>query len=280
MSKMFASRARRKLLAASGAALTLAGFGATAALADHSWNNYHWQRTTPELTIRVGDNVTNVWQTFLEDAVYGGTFGNGWNASRYIESPIVAGSANPRNCRGLAGTIQVCNSSYGQTGWLGIASIRISGGHITQGTTKLNDTYFNTAKYNTPSWRALVTCQEIGHDYGLGHQDEDFATDNTNSCMDYTSAPQGNETPDAHDFAQLETIYSHTDASAQLASASTEPPGAAASDEAGGEGPEDWGRGVQFHDNGLPFVFEKTVAPGTKVITHVFWTEERVKHHR
>lgn len=30
-------------------------------------------------------------------------------------------------------------------GWLGIASISVNGSHITQGTVKLNDTYFNQA---------------------------------------------------------------------------------------------------------------------------------------
>src|SRR5688572_31754287 len=52
-------------------------------------------------------------------------------------------------CRPTAGRIEVCNAAYGNNGWLGIAQIWISGAHITQGTTKLNDTYFNTDTYNT-----------------------------------------------------------------------------------------------------------------------------------
>ena len=230
-------------------------------LASHSWSNYHWKRTTSELTIPVGDNVTAVWDSHLTKAVAD------WNQSTVINSPKVAGSANPRNCRGVAGTIQVCNSTYGNTGWLGIASISLSGGHITQGTTKLNDTYFNTSQYNTPSWRALVTCQEIGHDYGLGHQDEDFNTDSTNSCMDYTSLPAGNESPDAHDYQQLLSIYNHLESAASTAFGGNGNAGAADI----GDSPSDWGRAIHFTKDGRPDVFERVDGPGRKTITHVFW---------
>jgi hypothetical protein len=105
----------------------------------------------------------------------------------------------------------VRNSRYGNTGWLGIASISLSGGHIVQGTTKLNDTYFDTPTYNTPAWRALVTCQEVGHDYGLDHQDEDFNNANLNTCMDYTNNPASNQHPNAHDYQQLLDIYNHVE---------------------------------------------------------------------
>ncbi len=228
-------------------------------LAVHSWSNYHWSRSGAELTVPVGDNVDSRWDSYLQTAVVD------WNKSTVINSPLGAGSANPKNCRGVAGTIQVCNSTYGNTGWLGIASISLSGGHISQGTTKLNDTYFNTAQYNTPSWRGLVTCQEIGHDYGLGHQDEDFATDTTNSCMDYTNLPAGNEHPDAHDYQQLTTIYNHVE------SAMTIGGGRGASGVDVGNTPAEWGRAIHFLRDGRPDVFERVDGPGAKTITHVFW---------
>ena len=55
----------------------------------------------------------------------------------------------------------------------------------------MNDSYFNTAKYNTPAWRRLVMCQEVTHDFGLDHQDEIFNNANLGSCMDYTNDPDG-----------------------------------------------------------------------------------------
>ena len=47
------------------------------------------------------------------------------------------------------------------------------------------------AQYNTPAYRRFVTCQELGHDFGLDHQDEVFDNPNLGSCMDYTNDPDG-----------------------------------------------------------------------------------------
>ena len=39
--------------------------------------------------------------------------------------------------------VRICNLAYGNTGWLGLASISLdSNGHIVKGYTKLDDTYF------------------------------------------------------------------------------------------------------------------------------------------
>ena len=54
-------------------------------------------------------------------------------------------------------------------------------------------------------------CQEIGHIFGLGHQDENFNDPPMGTCMDYASDPNPNQYPDSHDYAQLETIYAHLD---------------------------------------------------------------------
>lgn len=243
--------------------LGIVALGVTApVIASHSWGTYHWKRTTAELTVPVGDNVDSRWDSHLVKAVAD------WNKSTVINSPLVAGSTNPRQCRAVAGTIQACNAAYGQNGWLGLASISLSGGHIIQGTTKLNDTYYNMAQYNTPAWRASVTCQEIGHDYGLGHQDEDSSTDNTTSCMDYTSQPAGNESPDAHDYQQLLSIYNH------MESAMTAMMGGGASSGASadvGDTPDTWGRPVKFDRQGRPNVYERIDGPGRKTLTHVTW---------
>jgi hypothetical protein len=233
---------------------------ATPVIATHSWNGYHWKRTTAELAVAIGDNVSAAWDSYLSTAV------SDWNQSTVINSPLVPGSTRAANCRPVAGTIQVCNRTYGNNGWLGIATIWLSGGHISQGTTKLNDTYFNTATYNTPAWRRLVMCQEIAHDYGLDHQDENFNNPNLGTCMDYTSNPTGppsNEHPNAHDYEQLLAIYNHFESSfgaSQIASVS-EP----------GDTPAEWGRPIHFLRDGRPDVYERVEGPGRKVITHVFW---------
>ena len=171
-----------------------------AASANHSWNGYHWARTANPFTLKVGDNVSGAWDSVLR------TTSSDWSQSTVLNMTVVAGGAKSRNCRPTAGRDEVCNGAYGSTGWLGVAQVWLSGKHITQGTVKLNDTYFNTSKYNTTAWRNLVSCQEVGHTLGLDHQDENLDNANLVTCMDYTNNPSTNQHPNSHDYAELVTI--------------------------------------------------------------------------
>lgn len=187
----------------------------TPAAANHSWGTYHWGRTANPVTVKYGDNLTSQWDFYLDQGIAD------WNKSSVVKMTKVAGTVtNPKRCVAPQGRVEVCNASYGYTGWLGIAGISVSGGHIVSGYTKLNDSYYASATYNKPAWRALVTCQEIAHNVGLGHQDENFDNANLGTCMDYTNVPDSNQHPNQHDFDQLVTIYGgHTD-STNTASAS------------------------------------------------------------
>jgi hypothetical protein len=240
------------------AAVTAAvGLIAMPAGARHAWKNYHWARTTTQISPPVGDNVSSQWDSYLNTAVAD------WNRSTVIESALTAGQTTPATCDPKPGRIEVCNGAYGQNGWLGIASIWLVNGHISQGTSKMNDTYYASAQYNTPAWRAAVMCQEIGHDYGLAHQDENFRTDATNSCMEYTNIPAGNEHPDQHDYDQLASIYSHTDSAAATL------PGRSA--KAPGNEMRNWGRVIGTDKQGHWNQFERDLGNGEKLITHVTW---------
>jgi hypothetical protein len=241
---------------------------ATPASATHSWGGYHWARTANPFTLQLGDNVDGRWDAYLVNATAD------WNKGTIVKSKIVPGTSAALRCRGVVGTIQVCNYTYGRTGWLGIASISISGTHITQGTVKLNDTYYNTAQYNTPAWRQMVMCQEVAHDFGLAHQDEGFGPPNLGSCMDYTNAPSGgggyglsNEHPNSHDFDMLAQIYNHRDTTTTVAATSTRM--AAAWDP--GLTLKEWGRPVKFLRDGRPHVFQREDGRGQITLTHVFW---------
>jgi hypothetical protein len=262
---------------------------ASVTFADHSWNGYHWARTSNPFTIKVGDNVTAAWDPYLDEAI------SDWNQSTVLDLLEVAGSSN-RSCRPTSGRIEVCNAKYGNTGWLGIAQIWITGGeHITQAVTKLNDTYFNTSQYNTPAWRRLVMCQEIAHDFGLDHQDETFNNFNLGSCMDYTNAPAGgvvggfnygpsNEHPNAHDYEQIEIIYQHLDSTTTIGQSvdsrgnGQTPP---AMNDLDLGGPNQWGKLVSSSRNGRVQVFELDFGNGNRILTHVFWasSEEREEDH-
>lgn len=238
------------------------GVAGVPVIADHSWQTYHWATSTGIASAPIVDNTTGAWPARVKIARAD------WNRSASVESGYSTATTNAKRCPMKSGTIQVCNSSYGQTGWLGIASISLSGGHIVAGSTKLNDTYFNTPSYSSESWKQLVTCQEIGHDYGLGHQDENFNTDTTNSCMDYTSAPAGNEHPDQHDFDQLQSIYAHLDGAATVATANATR-GEALGVETG-DTPGEWGRAIGTDAAGRPNEYVRNFK-GLIVITHVTW---------
>lgn len=239
------------------------------ASANHSWNNYHWARSGSQITPPVKMAVTSAWRNYVQTAAAD------WNQSSVIQSPGPTDVSNdPKRCAAIAGQILVCNAAYGKRGWLGIASIWLQNGHISQGTTKLNDSYYGAGSvYNTPAWRAAVTCQEIGHDYGLGHQDENFNDDRTTSCMEYTSKPEGNEHPDFHDYAQLETIYAHPDATnfgvVEVGKARAAPPGLSGA--TSGDSPAEWGRAIGTDAHGRPNVYQQDIGNGIKKITHVLW---------
>ncbi len=180
------------------------------ALANHAWGNYHWQRASNPVALDVGDNVSSGWDSYLNTAM------SDWDQSTVLSLRGVAGGTTGSTCAPTSGRIEVCNAEYGNTGWLGVAQIWVQRSHIAQATTKVNDTYFNQPQYNTAAWRRLVMCQEVGHDFGLDHQDENFNNPNLGTCMDYTSDPDGppsNEHPNSHDYEQLLLIYEHLDGS-------------------------------------------------------------------
>lgn len=246
----------------------------TTAQADHAWGSYHWARTTPQFTLKLGNNLTSSdWRGHLTRT------SSDWNSGRGpLLTAVVAGGSNKR-CSMVAGTAQVCNGTYGNNGWLGLASINITGGvHITQGSAKMNDTYFNQAFYNNPNERLHVMCQEVAHTFGLGHQSEDGSSQN--SCMDYFSNTGANAgstistKPNAHDFEMLKTMYSHLDSSTTVASFGGILEAMASSDADISDDPNSWGHLVKQSANGRSSEYERHNMNGSKTITHVFWTLE------
>jgi hypothetical protein len=195
-----------KALAIVGVALTSVALVGTA-LANHAWGNYHWSRASNPFTLQVGDNVSSGWDGHLSTAV------GDWSESVVLDLTQVPGNGSGATCSPTSGRIEVCNGAYGNNGWLGIAQIWVKRSHITQATTKVNDTYFDSPPYNTSDWRQLVMCQEVGHDFGLDHQDEDFNNPNLGTCMDYTNDQSSNQRPNSHDYEQLVLIYEHLDGS-------------------------------------------------------------------
>jgi hypothetical protein len=260
---------RLRLLATAAAAGLLAVTAlASPVQANHSWSNYHWARTSNPFTIKLDRNLTSNWNTYLSVA------SSDWTASSKLNTTVVTGSFGSKtSCTPTTGHVEVCNAAYGTTGWLGVASISITtGNHISRGSVKLNDTYFNMAQYNTGPWRQLVTCQEVGHTFGLAHQDENFTNPNLNTCMDYTNSPSSNQHPNAHDYAQLDTIYAHLDSfNTPTFAGSFARFEAAADEDMTAETTAKWGtlvHGSAAHGIGI---FMRDLGNGNRTVTQVIW---------
>lgn len=246
------------------AAFALAAVPAGAS-AEHAWG-YHWARVANPFTLQLGDNVASAWDTYLAEAA------NDWRASSVLETMVVAGGTTPRRCRPTAGRVEVCSYRYGFNGWLGLAQIWVSGTHITQAIVKLNDSYFGTPTYNTPAWRRLVVCQEVGHTLGLDHQDEEFSNPNLGTCMDYTSNPQGppsNEHPNTHDYDQLEAIYAHLDSTSTVGNPAATRGMPPAMGQIEFDTPAQWGQLVRASRDGRLLLYVLDFGRGFRVFTFV-----------
>ena len=256
---------------------------AAPALASHSWGGYHWStRTAGTLSLDVVTSNSAYWESAI------GTSIGDWNNPVANNAPdvlalnrIASNSIDRRRCNPIAGKVLVCNYAYGKRGWLGIANIWLSGGHISQATTKLNDSYYGAgSSYDTAAWRALVACQEVGHDFGLDHQDTGYAAPNFGTCMDYTNDPTGsgaylypNTSPNFHDYEELGIIYNHAHANLTLQSAGAS--GSAAWHPGpGGDSPAEWGRATHFDKLGRADTFVEDLGNGHRKLTHVFWALE------
>ena len=246
----------RKLVATGGLMVALVGFAGTAS-ANHSWNGYHWARTSNPFTIKLGDNVSGSWDSHLQTA------SADWSQSTVLDTTIVAGGTNPRPCRPTSGRVEVCSASYGNTGWLGLAQIWITGGtHITQGVVKNNDYYFSpssTYPYNNEAEKLHVICQEIGHTLGLDHQDTSGASLNT--CMDYYHNTGDSDTksthPNNHDYDELVTIYTHLDSFTTVGAAAGFLPDAVPS----------FAPATRLNDS----TYVDDLGGGRKLVTYVIW---------
>jgi hypothetical protein len=298
---MFAMSRARLLVAlivwlALAAVLALYAFSSTAS-ANHSWSNYHWGRGAGQFTLGLENNLTagSPWLQYLQTT--SSSDKNDWSDSTVLDAKIVDNEAWTSTCPATSGRVKACNKEYGDNGWLGLATVWTSSGHILQGTAKMNDTYFNQPRYNTTGWRNLVMCQEVGHTFGLAHTDETNGNANLGSCMDYTGDPDGTRTKSDgtdpwgtkdnqypggdnpktskvveidHDYAHLKKIYGgHADGATTVGSASAAsrmPPEARAVNTANRA---ERGRLVHRSAGGEVEVYVRDFGGGHQVITRV-----------
>jgi hypothetical protein len=115
----------------------------------------------------------------------------------------------------------------------------------------------------------------LGHNIGLGHQDEDFNNTSLFSCMDYQNPPY--EYPNPHDYEQLDTIYGHTDSYDSYTGAAggggggggcNAPPGKGCN-KSGANGAVGWGMSLGRKGNAETFI--RIDPDGARHLVHVTW---------
>jgi hypothetical protein len=278
-------------------AAAAAAFMSSPAAAYNQWGNYHWFTDGNGLNLTIERQLTGSWPSYYSSSV------SDWNQSDKLTLTPSSTNAgvSAKKCDPISGKALVCNDTYGYRGWLGVATIWANGDHITQATTKLNDSYFNSGTYNTPGWRTMVACQEIGHDFGLDHQDENFDNPNLGTCMDYTNDPtrddgNGNNLhPNSDDYATLDYMYSHDDTAsggggggggggncnphkpgcsgAQTDAFTFREVGKSPSTNAAPASSTSWGVATGYDHSGRPNTFMLDLGNGHTKLTHVFWAK-------
>lgn len=171
-------------LAAAGLFLVgLAARGVTTADAMHPWGCYKWSSTS----LTYNNTATAPYNSYYEQETK--TDSDSWHNYTVVDFTAGTGGNNTKQMSGF----------YGQNGWLGLTQIWVSGCTITHAEEKINRSYMDYAPYNTAEKRKTVACHETGHATGLAH--------NTQSTSCLKSGATTPSHPNAHDAAQLDTIY-------------------------------------------------------------------------
>ncbi len=178
--------------------------------AGNTWGSYHWARTANPFNLQVVDSVSGNWQQELNTTLAEWSSPVSTDIADVLDMSIT--SANDKaslrkRCSIVTGKLRVCNSSYGPTGWVGLATIGIdTSNHIVAGTAKVNDSY--PQAWAIEGFKNHVMCQEVGHVLGLNHTSVDGSSQNT--CMDYSTSLTS-QSPNLHDYQVLASIYAHED---------------------------------------------------------------------
>ena len=256
----------------------------------HGWLNpagqqLHWAREANPFPLVIVNSTTNKWDQHVTQATID------WNQTGVLSMQEENGSTSRRvrrSCVAPLGKVRICNYTYGLTGWLGIASVSYDqDGHIHMGFTALNDTYFKTATYNNILWKRSVTCQEIGHNIGLDHQDVDYNSAIPKlSRIDYQDSPF--EYPNLHDDEELGLIYTHLDSfnsfyetpsggeegGGEGGGGCNAPPGKGCNKPGAGSSNATKGWGISLGRRGHHERFLRIDQDGFQHLTHVRWVDD------
>jgi len=168
------------------------------------------------LRLKIANALTSDWDEYFTVAI------EDWEGAARVDGDADVLSlqterleADPA-CTPIEGAMKVCNNDYGATGWEGINECLIMGDFIISSVAKMNEYYLHPDKFmgllqgstaTIQDKRRYTMCHEIGHGFGLSHQDENFINADLNTCMDYSSRPQNNLRPNPADYQALNRLY-------------------------------------------------------------------------
>lgn len=160
----------------------------------------HWKRKNNPFTVVFLDSTTTEYDTIRGNVI------SDWDQSTKVSINKVQGatdSTTRANCPYADGSkreVRVCNYYYNNSSWWGAAFIKsYKGGHVVGPKIKLDN-----QDLDTDLKRRSTLCQEFGHILGLDHRQS-----GAGSCMDNDSTLD--RSPNAHDYDELNNIYSHCD---------------------------------------------------------------------
>lgn len=182
----------------------LVAMGSPPAGAGHSWESFHWSRSSNPANLQLVDSLVGEWDSYFGPVL------SDWDRSQVLALTSASGADSLLDrvaCLPIQGKVRVCNAKYLDPTWLGLATVWVNGDHIVQATAQVNDTWFDTSLYNDANAKRHVLCQEVGHAFGLDHQYSEP------SCMDDIGGlfDPAYVSPASHDYAQLDAIYAHLD---------------------------------------------------------------------
>jgi len=158
-----------------------------------------WNNRNSGLVLEVLNALEDEWEILFELAI------NDWDGGQPDALTLITSKVAIDNvCDPVEGKLKVCNGDYGETKWRGINQVLLSNGFIISSVAKLNEFYLADADQ---SQRRYTMCHEIGHGFGLPHTDENFFNADLGNCMDYTSNPETNKSPDETNFMFLRELY-------------------------------------------------------------------------
>lgn len=159
-----------------------------------------WNVDSGGLNLKVLNSVEDWWQPYLARAMKEWENGDPDALTLTIQKK----GAPDFQCDPVKGRLKVCNGDYGDTRWRGINQILVSNNYIVASAARMNDYFLKEA---SDEQRQYTMCHELGHGFGLPHDDEDFFNADRNNCMDYTSNPKNNLSPSIINFQFLTDLY-------------------------------------------------------------------------